>query len=432
MTAFLALFGDAWRRARDRRSVLGLFLLGLLVAVFCASLEFSQPEPRAALRSHLENFSAPSRSRSESFMNLLGLKRKPHVDVRAPAAEDDLPLGLDHVAVADFEIQDVDDFDRLARDAPAHGARGAPPRGGSGPPLTARQRMDFVAEVLRGRGWETVITRAHDEAGASLFVAAATDHLSELEGSWKLRLFFRAFESKIESASPAETVVGLQAGIARLLGEMIGMVVLLAAFGGALPDLLQKGALDLVLARPVGRVRLLAFLYLGAVLTVFLVMAAIFGACALTMGIRSGHYSSALLECALTTTANFAAIFPVALLVGLVTRSGTLSSLMAVVAYSLAGLVGGIREQWAETGFALTATWKSVLDTAWWIAPKTSELSNLGLLRLGRAELSPMAFERFRQHVPEVADIATTLGTTALFAAVVLAIAALLFRSRDC
>jgi len=63
---------------------------------------------------------------------------------------------------------------------------------------------------------------------------------------------------------------------------------------------------------------------------------------------------------------------------------------------------------------------------------KTSELSNLGLLQLGRAELSPTAFERFRQHVPEVADVATTLGTTALFAAVVLAVAALLFRGRDC
>jgi len=79
-------------------------------------------------------------------------------------------------------------------------------------------------------------------------------------------------------------VVALQASIARILGGMLGMVVLLAAFGGALPDLLQKGALDLVLARPVGRVRLLAFLYLGSVLTVLLVTAAIFGACALAMG----------------------------------------------------------------------------------------------------------------------------------------------------
>lgn len=432
MTAFLALFGDAWRRARDRRSVLGLFLLGLLVAVFCASLEFTQPEPREALRNHLENFSARARGRTDSFINLLGLKRKPHVDVRAPAAEDDLPLGLDHVAVADFEIQDVDDFDRVARSAPAHGARGAPPRGASGPPLTAQQRMDFVAEVLRDHGWETVITRAHDEAGASLFVAAATDHLSELEGSWKLRLLFRAGERQIDSASPAEVVVAFQAGIVHILGGMLGMVVLLSAFGGALPDLLQKGALDLVLARPVGRVRLLAFLYLGAVLTVLLVTAAIFVACALTIGIRSGHFSSALLACALTTTATFAAVFPVALLTGLVTRSGTLSSLAAVVAYSLAGLVGGIREQWSATGIALSATWKSALDTAWWIAPKTSELSNLGLLRLGRAELSPTAFERFRQQVPEVADLATTLGTTALFAVVFLAIAALLFRGRDC
>jgi hypothetical protein len=125
VTAFLALFGDAWRRARDRRSVLGLFLLGLFVAVFCASLEFTQPDPREALRSHLENFSARSRGRSDSFMNLLGLKRKPYVDVRAPAAEDDLPLGLDHVAVADLELADLEDFDRRARALPGRSAPGA-------------------------------------------------------------------------------------------------------------------------------------------------------------------------------------------------------------------------------------------------------------------------------------------------------------------
>jgi ABC-type transport system involved in multi-copper enzyme maturation permease subunit len=289
--------------------------------------------------------------------------------------------------------------------------------------------MDAIAGYLRDRGWETVITRARDDAGASLFVAASTENLAELEGKWRFKLFFGAAAVPIDSMSPAEVVIDVQRTVARLLAGMFGMLILLLAFGSTLPDLMQKGSLDLLLARPIGRTRLLLFTYAGAVLTVLLVTAAIYGVCAVTLGLRSGHFSWAFVACALPTTAVFAAVFPVAMLVGLVTRNGNFAALAALVCYGAAD-VAARRTQFVEVGF-VNDSWKPVLEVLWWITPKTGEIETLGALSLGRSELSAAGFERFRQQLPAAADMATAYGTTALFAAFFLGATILLFRRRD-
>ena len=433
MIAFLALFGDAWRRARDRRSVGVLLFVAALVAAFCASLEFTNPDPRESLKNHLENFSLRTRHGPASFGIIHKLRRMPRVDARAPAAEDDLPLGLDHVAVADLEIADLDDFDGVARALPGRSGPGRPaaPRDRSSQPLTARQRMDAIAGYLRDRGWETVITRARDDAGASLFVAASTEHLSELEGKWRFKLLFGAGEVPIDSMTPAEVVIDVQRTMARLLAGMFGMLVLLLAFGGTLPDLMQKGSLDLLLARPIGRARLLLFTYAGAVLTVLLVTAVIYGVCAVTLSLRSGHFSWAFVACALPTTTVFAAVFPVAMLVGVVTRHGNFAALAALACYGAADVVASLRTQFVDAGVVNGSMWKTVLEILWWITLKTGEIATLGVLRLGRSELSAAGFERFRQQFPAAADALTAYGTTALFAAFFLGATILLFRRRD-
>jgi len=424
--AFLALFGDAWRRARDRRSVVVLLFVALLVAVFCASLEFTNPDPRESLKSHLESFCQRIRHGPASFGVVLKLRRMPRVDARAPAAEDDLPLGLDHVAVADLEIADLEDFDHVAR---ALSGRSGPWRDAA--PLTARQRMDAIAGYLRDRGWETVITRARDDAGASLFVAASTEHLAELEGRWRFKALFGAVDVPIDSMTPAEVVIDVQRTVARLLAGMFGMLVLLLAFGGTLPDLMQKGSLDLLLARPIGRARLLLFTYAGAVLTVLLVTAVIYGVCAVTLGLRSGHFSWAFVANALPTTAIFAAVFPVAMLVGVVTRHGNFAAVAALACYGAADVVAALRTQIVEPALVNGSMWKPALEILWWITPKTGEIATLGALSLGRSELSAAGFERFRQQLPAAADAATAYGTTALFAAFFLGATILLFRRRD-
>src|SRR6185295_9595523 len=91
--AFLALFRDAWRRARDRRGVMILVLLGLLVAFFCATIEFGAVDPAKSLAEQLRFSDVRQRRGPRSFMNLVTMNRPPKVETRLATPEDDLPLG---------------------------------------------------------------------------------------------------------------------------------------------------------------------------------------------------------------------------------------------------------------------------------------------------------------------------------------------------
>jgi ABC-type transport system involved in multi-copper enzyme maturation permease subunit len=433
VTAFLALFRDSWRRARDRKTVTILVVLGLLVALACASFEFGRPLPAESLKRHLSQCAVDPRleiGRGKSpFTGLIRsvLKRSPRVTLREATAQDDLPLGLANVAVAELELPDLDDFDRLARKSwDLHGEMPAatPPQADSVAPLSAQDRGEFLESMLRGHGW-------HGDDPSRFVVAAATDHLADLEGRWKLGALFGSLPIPVDDVSPSQIVVTIEQVINGFLVGFIGMLVLLAAFGGAMPDLLQKGSLDLVLARPIGRMRLLLQTYAGAILTVLLVTATIFLACALTLGLRSGHLSFAFVGCSLAATAIFAALHPVAMLVGYLTRNGNLATIAAIACWGLAGLLNGSRLFLAKQ-YQQPPDWTKAFDWAYWIAPKTSDIANLSNLWLARIGYSPQAYERFKGQIPLVADPATAFGSTALFAAVVLLITALLFRRRDC
>jgi ABC-type transport system involved in multi-copper enzyme maturation permease subunit len=234
-------------------------------------------------------------------------------------------------------------------------------------------------------------------------------------------------------STPAEWVVQVELIIADTFIGSVGMLIFLAAFCGAVPDLLQKGSLDLVLARPVGRARVLLFTYAGAVLTVLFVSAAIFATCALALGARSGYFSLAFVGCSLTTAAVFAMIYPVAILVGLLTRNSTLAMLASVGAWGLAAAFRAVRLL-PEMLQADATQWKRVVDVLYWIAPKTSEMGLLDLTMVGKMQLSPQAYARLLERMPaEVAipDWWFVGGSSALFAGCLVALSIAIFRRRD-
>jgi ABC-type transport system involved in multi-copper enzyme maturation permease subunit len=440
VTSFLALFRDAWRRARDRKTVTILVVVGLIVALLCASFEFGRPVPTESLKRHLSECAVdprPSIGHGKSSIASWvrsALKQQPRITAREPTAEDDLPLGLANVAVAELEVADLDDLDRLVRkswDSQGETPAAEPRKADAAAQLSNQDRGEFLESMLRGHGWETVLVRPQGDDPSRFLVAAATDHLTDLEGRWRLGALFGSVPIPINDMSPSQMVVTIEQVIAGVVVGFIGMLVLLAAFGGAMPDLLQKGSLDLVLARPIGRTRLLLYTYAGAVLTVLLVTATIFLACALTLGVRSGHLSLAFVGCALAATAIFAALFPVAMLFGYLTRNGNIATIAAVACWGLAGLLNGSRI-FITTRYEHPPDWTKAIDWAYWIAPKTSDIANLGAVWLARTEYSPQAFERFKAQFPLVPDAASACSSTAIFAAVILLITALLFRRRDC
>lgn len=435
MTAFLALFRDALRESLDRRAVQFLVVLGLLLALVCGSLSFTLPDVDAVLAQQAREIGTFRRMGLRGGQISTRTPVEPEVGVvRAAVAEDDLPGGIEEARVVELRFERVSELDDLVSMWRAFKVRGplnerdeAPLQGA---PITTGDRSDFLRERLESAGFADVLARTIEGDERAWRVAASCPRPVELSGKWMLGIAFGAFEQEIDVMSPAEFIVALELGIANGFVGFFGMLILLSTFARGVPELVRKGTLDLVLARPLGRARIILYRYAADVLTVLAVATLIFGACSVALGVRSSFFNPNFVACALPATAIFAMLFPVAMLLGIATRNTSLATLGAALCWFLASMIAGGREALRMFGKA-PSSWSKALDVAYWIVPKPSDVGKLNELFLARSSLSPAAVARVLElHRVEV-DWWYSGGTSALFAGAMLALTVLVFHTRD-
>jgi len=199
------------------------------------------------------------------------------------------------------------------------------------------------------------------------------------------------------------------------------------------PNMLQKGMIDLILARPLGRMRILLYKYLGGVWFVFVLASFLIGGCWLGLSLRTSYFNPWFLATILTVTAIFAVLYSVAVLFGVLTRSGGLSALIAIGVWGLSSTILGVREalKLMLRPEDVPRSVKTALDVAYAILPKTKDIGELNTFFLSRSHLSPEALRRI---IPENAidvDWLYSFGTTGLFTAAMLGLAIWIFRRRD-
>lgn len=110
-----------------------------------------------------------------------------------------------------------------------------------------------------------------------------------------------------------QIVNGVGAAVLLLIG-----VIITAFF---IPNMIRKGAFDLLTAKPIGRARLLLFKYVGGLTFVFLVIGLTVGGVWLVLGVRSGHWDPRFLLVVPAVTFTFALLYAVSALVAVFTRS---------------------------------------------------------------------------------------------------------------
>ena len=115
--------------------------------------------------------------------------------------------------------------------------------------------------------------------------------------------------------------MNLQIGLADMFCSMIGVLVALLVCSSFVPNMLAKGTLDLVLARPIGRAKLLLAKYVGGCWFVFLIACVLIGGAWLALSWRIGYWSPWFLLTVPVATAQFAIPYSVAVLVGVWSRS---------------------------------------------------------------------------------------------------------------
>jgi hypothetical protein len=122
------------------------------------------------------------------------------------------------------------------------------------------------------------------------------------------------------------TLVG---GVGAWVAVLVGVVVT-ASF---IPEMLRKGAIDLILAKPIRRPSLLLYKYLGGLAFVFLLTAVTVACVWAAIGVRSGIWAPGFLLVIPAVTFYFALLYAVSTLAAVLTRSAVVAILLTCVAW---------------------------------------------------------------------------------------------------
>ena len=435
MSALLAIVVDSWHQARDKKILVVLSLLSAVVVLFCASLSFERRDPLATLEEQVAQLG-----------ELAAQGQRHAVRSTVPAACDAgaarrEPGGAFSITIEFRSGREIDRFVGGWNDFKNRRTVTGSSRRGEASATSAATEASYPAEArqkaLEERfadlGYEQVRAESLDAEAKRFAVRVVPGRGGlELRGGVTTSFLFGLVKGREQSLSEAEIVVMTELGIADGLCGKLGMLIALLVTCSFVPDLLQKGTLDLVLARPIGRAALLLAKFAGGIWFVAAFTTLTVGGAWLALGARTGHWAPHFLLTIVTTSAQFAVLYSVAVLVGVWSRSSGLSALAAIGTWMLSGAIASVRQLSHAGGIVkLPSLLERGLEVVYWVVPKTSDVGAMNQQALAQAWLSPEARARIGlAGLPHV-DYALSLGTTVAFAALMLGVACWLFRRRD-
>jgi ABC-type transport system involved in multi-copper enzyme maturation permease subunit len=232
------------------------------------------------------------------------------------------------------------------------------------------------------------------------------------------KLFGKEVEMSNSEISIEKLVLGFESGFSVILYFICTFLAIFAT-AHLVPRMQEKGTIDLYLARPVSRVRLLMSRYFAGLLlaasNVIYLIGSIWAIVAWKTGVTHGRFLAA----GLIILFMIATLLAFAFLVGVVTSS-TAVSIMTTYGIFFFGLMLMAHDKIAA---AVSKEWQAwLINTLYWIFPKSAELGQSVVALVGGDAL------------PERITSALTLSpflSTAAFGAVCLVLASWLFTRKE-
>jgi len=206
-------------------------------------------------------------------------------------------------------------------------------------------------------------------------------------------------------------VRGVYAGIATFLYTW-GMFLAVFASAGLIPSVLEPGRIELLVSKPVSRTHILLGRYAGNLLVVSCnVIFLVLGIWTI-LGVKTGIWSPMFLISIATTIFIFAVLLAVVVLVGVLFESAALATMVTVAMMIMSPIL-------AQTGLMmrlLSSEWsREIWRTLYYSLPKVYDL--------GTMTLNAIQSRSFNGFMP--------IWTSAVFGAVVLSAALVVFSRRD-
>src|SRR5207248_2187452 len=120
----------------------------------------------------------------------------------------------------------------------------------------------------------------------------------------------------------------IQDQIVNGIGALVALCLSVVITAFFIPNLMRKGSIDLLVSKPIGRVQLLVYKYVGGLTFIFLVSVFTIGGVWLVMAARSGMWDPSFLFVIFALTFTFAILYAVSTAVAVYTRSAIASILV--------------------------------------------------------------------------------------------------------
>ncbi len=216
----------------------------------------------------------------------------------------------------------------------------------------------------------------------TLFVALAMASVGFEDG--KVRFFFGLLTSQTERFDPMSEL-----GRSRLVGIVVylllsgilgtvGIALMIIATASTFPSLIERGAIDIVLSKPISRARLFLYRYVGGMVFVALQGTLFVVLTFLVMGLRWGVWAPGYLASLPLLILLFSYIYCVSVLVGIKTRSTVAAILISIAAWFAFALIHQA-PQLFDTYPSLQENRRlyTMVRIVSWIPPKTGDFDYL-------------------------------------------------------
>ncbi|MBI3278318.1 MAG: ABC transporter permease subunit [Acidobacteria bacterium] len=191
-----------------------------------------------------------------------------------------------------------------------------------------------------------------------------------------------------------------------------GMALAVFASAGLVPSVLEPGRIELLLSKPVSRPHILLGRYAGNVLVVGLNITYLIVGIWLILGAKTGIWHGRFLAAILTTTAIFAVLLAVVVLIGVIWESAALATMVTVALMIVSPILA---QKTTAERLLSSETAREIWRVLYYTLPKVFDLG---------AITRQIALDRpVESWMP--------LWSSALFGAVVLAIGMWIFMKRD-
>ncbi len=426
---YLAIFKDSLRETLDCKTFWVLLVISSVLILLCWSLSFTPLSPEESLKDIARGFDNVVVPRPGAFLRA---SCSATFQVQEPRA------GADGMYLFRLRVSPVKEFHRLARHWDAMVRGRLKKQGDAVPDLDEPADFELERRYLLARFREQMLVRVAVEAEPGegevrLFKVELKPARPELlHGAHRLGFLFGAVDIRM-TTSAANLVAQVESLLADVVAGWVGIIFALVVTASFIPDMLQKGRIDILLAKPIRRSTLLVYKYLGGLLYVFLNAAFLIGGCWLALAARSRHWDASFLWSIPVLTAAFAVLHAFSSWAGVLTRSPIVSILATMGLWFVSFGIGTARRIFLSSiaPFGLPDWARRGLDFVYYVLPKTSDLKAVNNYLIARGNLGIEGVEVAEQMGLVPLDWTLIGLTSAAFLALCLSLACVSFSKRD-